>query len=162
MTCSAWQPLCRKLDFPFEWRTRREVYKNLMPTWVGMVSVTVWLHVQGSVKEMMNLSQQDYVKRIEELNQALITAWEQDQRVKSLKIAIQVSFSPCVLFPPRCYWVFKINDLLCPCSYSFIRALKYRWYPSPFLVEHLSKAETWPMAARELKIQTKLHGKILF
>lgn len=38
----------------------------------------------------MNLSQQDYVKRIEELNQALITAWEQDQRVKSLKIAIQV------------------------------------------------------------------------
>ena len=38
----------------------------------------------------MNLSQQDYVKRIEELNQALINAWEQDQRVKSLKIAIQV------------------------------------------------------------------------
>nr|KAG5704115.1 hypothetical protein BaRGS_009645 [Batillaria attramentaria] len=46
---------------------------------------------EGSVKEMMNLSQQDYVKRIEELNQALITAWEQDQRVKSLKIAIQCS-----------------------------------------------------------------------
>ena len=81
-----------------------------------MVSVTVWLYVQGSVKEMMNLSQQDYVKRIEELNQALITAWEQDQRVKSLKIAIQVSFSPSVLFPPRFYWVFQINDLLlCPC-----------------------------------------------
>ncbi|KAK7112793.1 hypothetical protein V1264_012185 [Littorina saxatilis] len=46
---------------------------------------------EGSVKEMMNLSQQDYVKRIEELNQALVTAWEQDQRVKSLKIAIQCS-----------------------------------------------------------------------
>ena len=25
--------------------------------------------VQGSIKEMLNLSQQDYVKRIEELNQ---------------------------------------------------------------------------------------------
>ncbi|XP_076459289.1 VPS35 endosomal protein-sorting factor-like [Babylonia areolata] len=46
---------------------------------------------EGSVKEMMNLSQQDYVKRIEELNQALISAWENDQRVKSLKIAIQCS-----------------------------------------------------------------------
>lgn len=48
------------------------------------------MRFQGSVKEMMNLSQQEYVKRIEELNQALISAWDQDQRVKSLKIAIQV------------------------------------------------------------------------
>lgn len=42
---------------------------------------------------MLNLSQQDYVHRIDELNNALITAWEQDQRVKALKIAIQVSLS---------------------------------------------------------------------
>ncbi|XP_005101203.1 VPS35 endosomal protein sorting factor-like [Aplysia californica] len=46
---------------------------------------------EGSVKEMLNLSQQDYVKRIEELNQALITAWDGDQRVKALKIVIQCS-----------------------------------------------------------------------
>ncbi|KAK3713118.1 hypothetical protein RRG08_036730 [Elysia crispata] len=46
---------------------------------------------EGSVKEMLNLSQQDYVKRIEELNQALITAWDNDHRVKALKIAIQCS-----------------------------------------------------------------------
>lgn len=45
---------------------------------------------QGSVQKMLNLSQQDYVKRIDELNQALINAWEHDQRVKALKIAIQV------------------------------------------------------------------------
>ncbi|XP_056017683.1 VPS35 endosomal protein-sorting factor-like [Ostrea edulis] len=44
---------------------------------------------EGSVQEMLNLSQQDYVKRIDELNQQLITAWENDQRVKALKIAIQ-------------------------------------------------------------------------
>ncbi|XP_062589752.1 VPS35 endosomal protein-sorting factor-like [Saccostrea cucullata] len=44
---------------------------------------------EGSVQEMLNLSQQDYVKRIEELNQQLITAWENDQRVKALKIVIQ-------------------------------------------------------------------------
>ena len=42
---------------------------------------------------MLNLSQQEYVSRIDELNQALIHAWEQDQRVKALKIAIQVSCS---------------------------------------------------------------------
>ena len=40
---------------------------------------------------MLNLSQQDYVKRIEELNQALVDAWQHDQRVKALKIVIQVS-----------------------------------------------------------------------
>ena len=49
--------------------------------------------LQGSVKEMLNLSQQEYVYRIEELNQALINAWDQDQKVKALKIAIQVSHS---------------------------------------------------------------------
>ena len=47
---------------------------------------------EGSVQEILNMSQQDYVRRIEDLNQALITAWEQDQRVKALKIAIQVNF----------------------------------------------------------------------
>ena len=42
------------------------------------------------MKEMLNLSQQDYVNRINELNQALIASWDQDQKVKALKIAIQV------------------------------------------------------------------------
>ena len=46
---------------------------------------------EGSIKEMLNLTQQEYVHRIEELNQALIEAWEVDQRVRALKIAIQVS-----------------------------------------------------------------------
>ena len=42
------------------------------------------------MQEMLNLSQQDYVKRIEDLNLALTNSWDQDQRVKALKIAIQV------------------------------------------------------------------------
>ncbi|KAK6187960.1 hypothetical protein SNE40_005876 [Patella caerulea] len=46
---------------------------------------------EGSVQQMLNLSQQDYVKRIDELNQALINAWEKDHRVTALKIAIQCS-----------------------------------------------------------------------
>ncbi|XP_014665558.1 PREDICTED: UPF0505 protein C16orf62 homolog [Priapulus caudatus] len=44
---------------------------------------------EGSVKEQLQLSQQEYVHRIDELNQSLLAAWEQDQKVKSLKIAIQ-------------------------------------------------------------------------
>ena len=48
---------------------------------------------QGSIKEMLNLSQQEYVNRIDELNNQLISAWDQDQRVKALKIAIQVGVS---------------------------------------------------------------------
>jgi hypothetical protein len=47
--------------------------------------------VQGSMQEILNLSQQDYVKRIDELNTQMISAWDQDQRVKALKIAIQAA-----------------------------------------------------------------------
>ena len=39
---------------------------------------------------MLNLSQQEYAKRISELNDALLDAWKDDERVKSLKIVIQV------------------------------------------------------------------------
>jgi protein subunit release factor A len=43
-----------------------------------------------NLQEMSNLSQQEYVKRIDELNNALQVAWAEDDRVKSLKIVIQV------------------------------------------------------------------------
>jgi hypothetical protein len=46
---------------------------------------------EGSVKEMLNLTQNEYVNRIDELNVALQDSWESDQRVKALKIAIQCS-----------------------------------------------------------------------
>uniref|UniRef100_A0A8C9VR70 VPS35 endosomal protein-sorting factor-like n=1 Tax=Scleropages formosus TaxID=113540 RepID=A0A8C9VR70_SCLFO len=45
---------------------------------------------EGSQRELLNLSQQDYVNRIEELNQNLKEAWSSDQKVKALKIVIQV------------------------------------------------------------------------
>lgn len=44
---------------------------------------------ENSMHEMYNLSQQEYVKRVDELNLALNDAWKNDQRVKALKIAIQ-------------------------------------------------------------------------
>ena len=39
---------------------------------------------------MLNLSQQEYVKKIDDMNKALCLAWDRDQKVKALKIAIQV------------------------------------------------------------------------
>ena len=45
---------------------------------------------EGSVKETLNLNQVEYLRKIEELNQNLIKSWDNDQRVKALKIAIQV------------------------------------------------------------------------
>jgi len=45
----------------------------------------------GSIRHMMDLTQQEYVIKIEQLNQELVNAWHNDQRVKALKIAIQCS-----------------------------------------------------------------------
>ena len=44
----------------------------------------------GSVRETLNLSQVEYLRKIEELNRSLVSYWDNDQRVKALKIAIQV------------------------------------------------------------------------
>lgn len=40
---------------------------------------------------MQNLTQQEYIAKIQLLNSELVEAWKTDQRVKSLKIAIQCS-----------------------------------------------------------------------
>ncbi|XP_076309475.1 VPS35 endosomal protein-sorting factor-like isoform X2 [Tachypleus tridentatus] len=70
---------------------------------------------EGSVREMLNLSQQEYVHRIEELNQALKQSWDQDQRVRSLKIAIQcakllVDTSVTQFYPSKFVLVTDILD----------------------------------------------------
>ncbi|KAL5273537.1 C16orf62 family protein [Megaselia abdita] len=46
---------------------------------------------EGSIKQWMNLSQQEYISRIEQLNNELVYSWKSEQRVKALKIAIQCS-----------------------------------------------------------------------
>lgn len=45
---------------------------------------------EGSVRQLLDLSQQEYMARIEQLNNELVQAWHSDFRVKALKIAIQV------------------------------------------------------------------------
>ncbi|XP_066291616.1 VPS35 endosomal protein-sorting factor-like isoform X2 [Branchiostoma lanceolatum] len=88
---------------------------------------------EGSVKEMLNLSQQDYVNRIEELNQALISAWEQDQRVKALKIAIQcskllVDISVIQFYPSKFVLITDILDTFGHLVYERIRQ-KSAYFP---------------------------------
>ncbi|XP_026472409.1 UPF0505 protein C16orf62 homolog [Ctenocephalides felis] len=46
---------------------------------------------EGTAQQMLDLNQQQYICRIEQLNQELIQAWHGDQRVRALKIAIQCS-----------------------------------------------------------------------
>ncbi|XP_030374036.1 VPS35 endosomal protein sorting factor-like [Scaptodrosophila lebanonensis] len=43
----------------------------------------------GSMRHMMDLTQQEYIQRFEQLKQELVQSWHSDQRVKALKIAIQ-------------------------------------------------------------------------
>lgn len=45
----------------------------------------------ANVHKMVDLTQQEYQIRIEQLNQELIQAWNSDQRVNALKIVIQCS-----------------------------------------------------------------------
>ena len=50
------------------------------------------VHVQGSVRETLTVNQKEYVAKIDQLNRNLERAWEKEQKVKVLKITIQV---PC-------------------------------------------------------------------
>lgn len=44
---------------------------------------------EESTQKKLNVSQTEYVSQIEQLNKELVIAWNTEQRVKALKIAIQ-------------------------------------------------------------------------
>ena len=75
---------------------------------------------------MLNLSQQEYVKKIDDMNKALCQAWDRDQKVKALKIAIQV----CITFQcsfPNYDIAFQAGKLLVDISVI-------QFYPSKFVL----------------------------
>ncbi|XP_065826063.1 VPS35 endosomal protein-sorting factor-like [Oscarella lobularis] len=81
---------------------------------------------EGSVKEMMNLSQKEYVKKIDDMNQALKGAWENDHRVKTLKIGIQcakllVDVSVIKFYPSKFVLITDILDTFGELVYQRIR-----------------------------------------
>ncbi|XP_001604914.2 VPS35 endosomal protein sorting factor-like [Nasonia vitripennis] len=70
----------------------------------------------GSVRQMHGLSQQEYMARIEQLNNELVNAWHSDHRVKALKIAIQcakllVDTSVISFYPSKYVLVTDILDI---------------------------------------------------
>nr|CAB3226529.1 UPF0505 protein C16orf62-like [Phallusia mammillata] len=46
---------------------------------------------EGGMIEMQNLSQQEFIEKMHQLNETLIQSWNSNQKVKALKIAIQCS-----------------------------------------------------------------------
>uniref|UniRef100_A0A672RXI0 VPS35 endosomal protein-sorting factor-like n=1 Tax=Sinocyclocheilus grahami TaxID=75366 RepID=A0A672RXI0_SINGR len=82
---------------------------------------------EGSQRELLNLSQQDYVNRIEELNQSLKEAWGSDQKVKALKIIVQPKSSLLTL-------IMHISGLVVNSSSKFcVSVLQLRYVEAALL-----------------------------
>uniref|UniRef100_A0A8C3G0S0 VPS35 endosomal protein-sorting factor-like n=1 Tax=Chrysemys picta bellii TaxID=8478 RepID=A0A8C3G0S0_CHRPI len=73
------------------WSSKRGEILARYTTTEKLSIVSALLNDFGSQKELLNLTQQDYMNRIEDLNQSLKDAWASDQKVKALKIVIQCS-----------------------------------------------------------------------
>jgi hypothetical protein len=95
------------------WHSRRAIILNKYTTSEKLTIATSFLGAENIVRNqtqvekvkhrleqlddfqdvhfMQNLTQQEYVGKIQQLNAELISAWKTDQRVKSLKITIQCS-----------------------------------------------------------------------
>lgn len=95
------------------WNSRRAIILNKYTTSERLTIATSFLGAESIVKNqttvekvrhrleqlddfqdvhyMQNLTQQEYISKIQQLNSELVVAWKTDQRVKSLKIAIQCS-----------------------------------------------------------------------
>lgn len=86
----------------------------------------------GSVHQMLDLTQQEYVARIEQLNHELVHAWHADHRVKALKIAIQCSklladTSVMQFYPSQFVLITDILDIFGNLVYERLR-IKAEYY----------------------------------
>lgn len=80
----------------------------------------------ASVHKMIDLTQQEYQFRIEQLNQELVQAWNTDQRVRALKIAIQCSqlladTSVLPFYPSQFVFITDILDIFGKLVYERLR-----------------------------------------
>ncbi|XP_076626675.1 VPS35 endosomal protein-sorting factor-like isoform X2 [Colletes latitarsis] len=87
---------------------------------------------EGSVRQMLDLSQQQYAARIEQLNNELVQAWHSDQRVKALKIAIQcakllVDTSVMAFYPSKFVLITDILDIFGKLVYGRLK-VKAEYY----------------------------------
>ncbi|XP_063225001.1 VPS35 endosomal protein-sorting factor-like isoform X2 [Bacillus rossius redtenbacheri] len=89
---------------------------------------------EGSVRQELDLSQQEYVARIEQLNQELVQAWHSDQRVRALKIAIQcskllVDTAVIQFYPSKFVLVTDILDIFGKLVYDRLRTKAEYYLP---------------------------------
>ncbi|CAK9815608.1 VPS35 endosomal protein-sorting factor-like [Anthophora plagiata] len=87
---------------------------------------------EGSIRQMLDLSQQQYTSRIEQLNNELVQAWHSDQRVKALKIAIQcakllVDTSVMAFYPSKFVLITDILDIFGKLVYERLK-VKAEYY----------------------------------
>lgn len=68
----------------------------------------------GGQQETLNLSQKEYIRKIDTMNKSLTDAWQRDQRVMSLKITIQVggSATPTAATPHRLIFFFAVFKVI--------------------------------------------------
>lgn len=81
---------------------------------------------EDPVRQMHNLTQQDYIMKIEQLNHQLRDAWNTDQRVKALKITIQCAkllsdTSAMQFYPSKFVLITDILDLFGKLVYDRLR-----------------------------------------
>lgn len=81
---------------------------------------------EASIHKMIDLSQQEYQIRIEQLNQELVQAWNTDQRVNALKIVIQCSklladTSVLTFYPSQFVFITDILDSFGKLVYERLR-----------------------------------------
>lgn len=81
----------------------------------------------GSMHQVMDLNQQEYIMQIEQLNHELVRSWNGDQRVNSLKIAIQCSkmladTSVLQFYPSQFVLITDILDIFGKLVYERLRS----------------------------------------
>lgn len=104
-----------------------QVVKNPVSTSDKVQQRLEQLDDDADVRELMDLSQSEYVMRINELNEELKSAWSKDARVRSLKLVIQSAkllgdTSVLAFFPSKSVLVYDILDSFGELVFQRIRA----------------------------------------
>jgi hypothetical protein len=132
------------------WNSRRAIILNRYTTSERLSIATSFLGAENVVKNqttvekvrhrleqlddfqdlnfVQNLTQQEYMSKIQQLNTELVAAWKTDQRVKSLKIAIQCSklladpSSVMQFYPSKFVLITDILDIFGKLVYDRLKA----------------------------------------
>ncbi|XP_012255846.2 VPS35 endosomal protein-sorting factor-like isoform X2 [Athalia rosae] len=112
---------------------------------------------EGSVRQMLDLTQQEYAARIELLNNELVQAWHSDQRVKALKIGIQCAkllgdTAAIAFYPSKFVLITDILDIFGKLVYERLKMKAEYYKPGSKVVTSLPDnftPEMIPESAKE-------------